>query len=57
MKVLRGAFDEGATEYDEVDRPVAYGRVLKTWPECVDLNVNPNRIMVFFNSMSPLHIK
>ncbi|MFS7968792.1 putative PC-Esterase [Helianthus anomalus] len=57
MKVLRGAFDEGATEYDEVDRPVAYGRVLKTWSEWVDLNVNPNRTMVFFNSMSPLHIK
>ncbi|KAM0014395.1 putative PMR5 domain, PC-Esterase [Helianthus debilis subsp. tardiflorus] len=57
MKVLRGAFDEGATEYDEVDRPVAYGRVLKTWSEWVDLNVNPNQTMVFFNSMSPLHIK
>ncbi|KAF5790369.1 putative PMR5 domain, PC-Esterase, protein ESKIMO 1 [Helianthus annuus] len=57
MKVLRGAFDEGATEYDEVDRPVAYGRVLKTWSEWVHLNVNPNRTMVFFNSMSPLHIK
>ncbi|KAI3783477.1 hypothetical protein L1987_42560 [Smallanthus sonchifolius] len=57
MKVLRGSFDEGATEYDEVDRPVAYGRVLKTWSEWVDKNINPNRTLVFFNSMSPLHIK
>ncbi|KAI7735024.1 hypothetical protein M8C21_028141 [Ambrosia artemisiifolia] len=57
MKVLRGSFDEGTTEYDEVDRPVAYGRVLKTWSEWVDENVDPNHTMVFFNSMSPLHIK
>ncbi|XP_076953398.1 xylan O-acetyltransferase 1-like [Bidens hawaiensis] len=57
MKVLQGSFDEGATEYDKVDRPVAYGRVLKTWSEWVDQNINPNRTMVFFNSMSPLHIK
>ncbi|KAI3751279.1 hypothetical protein L2E82_22327 [Cichorium intybus] len=57
MKVLRGSFDEGATEYDEVERPIAYGRVLKTWAEWVDKNINPNRTMVFFNSMSPIHIK
>ncbi|KAK9050785.1 hypothetical protein SSX86_030242 [Deinandra increscens subsp. villosa] len=59
IKVLRGSssFEEGATEYDEVDRPVAYARVLKTWAEWVDKNINPNRTMVFFNSMSPLHIK
>ncbi|KAK9283858.1 hypothetical protein L1049_012112 [Liquidambar formosana] len=30
MKVLRGSFDEGSTEYDEIARPVAYGRVLRT---------------------------
>ncbi|KAK4343592.1 hypothetical protein RND71_036686 [Anisodus tanguticus] len=28
MKVLRGSFDEAATEYDEIERPVAYRRVL-----------------------------
>ncbi|GKF39745.1 ESKIMO 1-like protein, partial [Tanacetum coccineum] len=56
MKVLRGSFDEGATEFDQVDRPVAYARVLKTWAKWVDENINPNRTMVFFNSMSPLHI-
>ncbi|GFP87804.1 protein eskimo 1 [Phtheirospermum japonicum] len=57
MKVLRGSFDQGATEYDEVARPVAYGRVLRTWSKWVDKNVNPNHTQVFFMSMSPLHIK
>ncbi|XP_020594844.1 protein ESKIMO 1-like [Phalaenopsis equestris] len=57
MKVLRGSFDEGSTKYDEIDRPVAYGRVLRTWAKWVDENVDPKRTMVFFMSMSPLHIK
>ncbi|XP_021769204.1 protein ESKIMO 1-like [Chenopodium quinoa] len=57
MKVLRGSFDEGATEYDEVERPVAYAKVLKTWSKWVDKNIDPNRTTVFFMSMSPLHIK
>ncbi|XP_008441472.1 xylan O-acetyltransferase 1-like isoform X1 [Cucumis melo] len=57
MKVLRGSFDDGSTEYDEVDRPLAYGRVLTTWQKWVEENVNPNRTTVFFSSMSPLHIK
>ncbi|KAM7271077.1 hypothetical protein ACFE04_030291 [Oxalis oulophora] len=57
MKVLRGSFDEGDADYDEVERPVAYGRVLKTWAKWVDKNIDPNRTTVFFSSMSPLHIK
>ncbi|KAI3799952.1 hypothetical protein L1987_35258 [Smallanthus sonchifolius] len=57
MKVLRGSFDKGATEYDEVERPVAYARVLKTWAKWVDKHIDPNRTTVFFSSMSPLHIK
>ncbi|RDX84420.1 Protein ESKIMO 1, partial [Mucuna pruriens] len=57
MKVLRGSFDEGSTEYDEVPRPIAYGRVLNTWSKWVDDNIDPNRTKVFFSSMSPLHIK
>ncbi|CAI0443736.1 unnamed protein product [Linum tenue] len=57
MKVLRGSFDEGATEYDEIPRPVAYQRVLNTWSNWVERNVDPNRTTVFFSSMSPLHIK
>ncbi|KDP44749.1 hypothetical protein JCGZ_01249 [Jatropha curcas] len=57
MKVLRGSFDEGATEYDEIQRPVAYQRVLNTWSKWVDENIDANRTTVFFSSMSPLHIK
>ncbi|KAL1348273.1 xylan O-acetyltransferase 1 isoform X2 [Arachis hypogaea] len=57
MKVLRGTFDEGSTEYDEVPRPVAYARVLDTWSKWVDANIDPNRTKVFFTSTSPLHIK
>uniref|UniRef100_M1C8U4 Trichome birefringence-like C-terminal domain-containing protein n=2 Tax=Solanum tuberosum TaxID=4113 RepID=M1C8U4_SOLTU len=57
MKILRGSFDEGATEYDEIDRPTAYKRVLATWSQWVDKNIDPNRTQVFFMSMSPLHIK
>ncbi|GMI86842.1 XYLAN O-ACETYLTRANSFERASE 1, TRICHOME BIREFRINGENCE-LIKE 29, ESKIMO 1 [Hibiscus trionum] len=56
MKILRGSFDRGDAEYDEIERPVAYDRVLTTWSKWVDKNVNPNRTMVFFISMSPLHI-
>ncbi|KZV45009.1 protein ESKIMO 1 [Dorcoceras hygrometricum] len=57
MKVLRGSFDKGSTEYDEVDRPVGYERVLRTWAKWADKKVDPNRTQVFFMSMSPLHIK
>ncbi|MBA0572344.1 hypothetical protein Golob_002690 [Gossypium lobatum] len=57
MKVLRGSFDRGDTEYDEVERPIAYKKVLTTWSKWVNKNVNPNRTTVFLNSMSPLHIR
>ncbi|KAJ6432502.1 hypothetical protein OIU84_019691 [Salix udensis] len=57
MKVLRGSFDEGSAEYDEIERPVAYRRVLTTWSKWVEKNVDANRTTVFFSSMSPLHIK
>ncbi|XP_061351720.1 xylan O-acetyltransferase 1-like isoform X4 [Gastrolobium bilobum] len=57
MKVLRGSFDEGSTEYDEIPRPIAYERVLHTWSKWVDDNIDPNRTKVFFTGTSPLHIK
>ncbi|XP_066394846.1 xylan O-acetyltransferase 6 [Miscanthus floridulus] len=56
MKVLKGSFDQGSTEYVEVDRPVAYKEVLKTWAKWVDRNIDPNRTTVFFMGMSPNHI-
>ncbi|MCD7452857.1 Protein ESKIMO 1 [Datura stramonium] len=57
VKVLRGSFDEGSTEYDEVKRTTAYKRVLRTWSHWVESNVDSNRTRVFFMSMSPMHIK
>ncbi|CAI8582951.1 unnamed protein product [Vicia faba] len=57
MKVSRGSFDEGATEYDEVPRPEAYERVMRTWSKWVDEHIDPNRTKVFFTGTSPLHIK
>lgn len=53
----RGSFAEGSTEYDEIERPEAYERVLRTWAKWVDDNIDPKRTKVFFSSMSPLHIK
>ncbi|KAK9127448.1 hypothetical protein Syun_016245 [Stephania yunnanensis] len=53
----RGSFDNGDTEYDEIERPVAYKRVMRTWAKWVDENIDPKRTSVFFSSMSPLHIK
>ncbi|KAI4383956.1 hypothetical protein MLD38_009734 [Melastoma candidum] len=56
IKVSRGeSFDEGSTDYEEIDQPVAYERVLRSWSEWVERNVDPRRTQVFFNSMSPLH--
>ncbi|KAF8721419.1 hypothetical protein HU200_023132 [Digitaria exilis] len=52
----KGSFDQGSTEYVEVDRPVAYKEVLKTWAKWVDRNIDPNKTTVFFMGMSPNHI-
>ncbi|KAF5736563.1 hypothetical protein HS088_TW14G00708 [Tripterygium wilfordii] len=57
MKVLQGSFGEGAKNYDEVERSIAYGRILRTWANWVDANVNPKFTSVYFSSISPLHIK
>ncbi|URD96828.1 leaf senescence related protein [Musa troglodytarum] len=43
------------TEYEEISRPQAYARVLRTWSKCLDEMVDPKRTSVFFMSMSPLH--
>ncbi|EOA28626.1 hypothetical protein CARUB_v10024847mg [Capsella rubella] len=57
IKVLRGSFDDGDTEYDEIKRPIAYERMLRTLGNWVDHNIDPLSTTVFFMSMSPLHIK
>ncbi|CAE6040559.1 unnamed protein product [Arabidopsis arenosa] len=56
-KVLRGSFDDGDLEYDEIERPIAYERMLRTLGDWVDHNIDPLSTTVFFMSMSPLHRK
>ncbi|WCJ19898.1 TRICHOME BIREFRINGENCE-LIKE 28 [Euphorbia peplus] len=58
IKVLtEGTFDEDNVEYEEIERTKAYERVVRTWANWVDLNVDPNLTSVFFMTMSPLHIR
>ncbi|KAM7271462.1 hypothetical protein ACFE04_030676 [Oxalis oulophora] len=55
MKILRGSFDEGNTEYYEIDYDIAYEKVLTTWAKWVEENIDFSRTMIFFNSASPSH--
>ncbi|KDP44745.1 hypothetical protein JCGZ_01245 [Jatropha curcas] len=57
IKALRGSFDEGAIEYDEIQRHIAYEKVLRTWAKWVEENVDPNHTSVFFSSMFPQHLR
>ncbi|KAL6901893.1 hypothetical protein ACP4OV_004769 [Aristida adscensionis] len=41
--------------YEDMDRMVAFQRGLTTWANWVDLNVDPAKTRVFFQSMSPTH--
>ncbi|KAL7095262.1 hypothetical protein ACP275_10G012600 [Erythranthe tilingii] len=51
IKVLRS----GSPEYDEIERPIAYERVLTTWANWLKHNINHNRTSAFFITMSPVH--
>lgn len=53
----RGSFDEGATEYDEIDMYTVYENTLRTWGKWVEENVNPNLTFVFFSSAAPKHVR
>ncbi|KAJ6311918.1 hypothetical protein OIU77_013630 [Salix suchowensis] len=57
MKVLRGSFDEGATEHDDVERHIVYEKVLRTWAKWVEENVDPTRTSIFYSSMFPQHYR
>ncbi|KAJ8764147.1 hypothetical protein K2173_005059 [Erythroxylum novogranatense] len=57
IKVVRGSFAEGATEYDEIDRHLGYERVLRTWAKWVEDNVDPTTTAVYFSSMFPQHLR
>ncbi|XP_022764985.1 protein trichome birefringence-like 30 isoform X2 [Durio zibethinus] len=56
-KVLQGSFDDGSTDYVEIDQNIAYESVLKSWGKWVEENVDPNQTSVFFSSMAPSHLK
>ncbi|KAJ4825074.1 hypothetical protein Tsubulata_040461 [Turnera subulata] len=57
IKVLRGSFDKGDTEYDEIERHLVYETVLKTWAKWVEENIDPKRTTVFYSSMFPQHLR
>jgi len=48
---------ESGRLYEDMDRTVAFQRGLTTWANWVDLNVDPARTSVFFQSMSPTHYR
>ncbi|KAL9388902.1 hypothetical protein Peur_017507 [Populus x canadensis] len=52
-----GSFGEGPIEYDEVELPIAYERVLRTWAKWVEENVDPKHSSVCFSSMSPTQVR
>ncbi|KAK3139027.1 hypothetical protein QOZ80_5AG0376740 [Eleusine coracana subsp. coracana] len=58
MKTLRGgSFSRKRVKYDEIERVVAYQKVLKTWSKWVEEHVDPNRTTVLFMSVSPVHMQ
>uniref|UniRef100_A0A0A9DRB7 Trichome birefringence-like C-terminal domain-containing protein n=1 Tax=Arundo donax TaxID=35708 RepID=A0A0A9DRB7_ARUDO len=46
---------ESGRYFEDMDRMVAFQRGLTTWANWVDLNVDPTKTRVFFQSMSPTH--
>ncbi|KAH7677899.1 PC-Esterase protein [Dioscorea alata] len=57
IKSLWGSFANGEEGYEELETKVAYRISLKTWANWVDSTVNPNVTRVFFNTMSPTHMR
>nr|CAB3459107.1 unnamed protein product [Digitaria exilis] len=43
------------SQHDEVPRIEAYGRVIKTWSDWLNHNIDPARTSVFFMTISPIH--
>ncbi|KAF8720063.1 hypothetical protein HU200_024835 [Digitaria exilis] len=52
-----GSFSRKHVKYDEIERVVAYRKVLKTWSRWVEAHINPKRTMVLFMSVSPVHMQ
>ena len=41
----------------DMDRLVAYEKALKTWANWVNSNIDPTKTRVFFQGVSPDHMK
>lgn len=52
-----GSFSRKHVKYDEIERVVAYRKVLKTWSRWVEAHINPKRTTVLFMSVSPVHMQ
>ena len=48
---------DGDKKYKDMDRLVAYEKGLKTWVRWVDLNLKSTKTKVFFQGVSPDHMK
>ncbi|KAJ1262408.1 hypothetical protein BS78_09G105600 [Paspalum vaginatum] len=58
MKTLHGgSFSRKHVKYEEIERVVAYRKVLKTWSRWVEGHIDPNRTTVLFMSVSPVHMQ
>ncbi|XP_062231178.1 xylan O-acetyltransferase 5-like isoform X2 [Phragmites australis] len=58
MKTLRGgSFSRKPVKYGEMERVVAYRKVLKTWSRWVEEHIDPKRTTVLFMSVSPVHMQ
>lgn len=47
----------GGRYTEDMDRMAAFQRGMTTWANWVDLNVDPAKTRVFFQSMSPTHYR
>ncbi|CAL4907572.1 unnamed protein product [Urochloa decumbens] len=58
MKTVHGgSFSRKHVKYDEIERVVAYRKVLKTWSRWVEAHIDPKRTTVLFMSVSPVHMQ
>jgi len=48
---------EGNNTFRDMDRLIAYEKALKTWAKWVDDNVDITKTKVFFQGISPDHLK
>ncbi|KAJ0979365.1 hypothetical protein J5N97_014839 [Dioscorea zingiberensis] len=57
IKSLWGSFSNGEEGFEKLEIEVAYRIALKTWANWIDSTVDPKVTRVFFNTMSPTHMR